>query len=443
MKKSSIFAIFLCSFILVIYFFYLSFAKQISYYSAHVACGNYYISERPLSLIIAQEGKIKPFDNTWMDNLFYNMMEYSANSEDSTLTVAFGSVETKMKFYPSYGCSTDLNKEIEGIPNTNNDHHEVYVDSAVQKLIEDEYISDSGTRALVVMQKDKIIGQKFDNYSSINTPLLSWSMTKSLTSLLFGRLLKENLISLDEFVFPDSLDPKKKLLTYKHLLNHVDGLDYKEAYFPFTDFFEMFVSEDIGDHLVNLKYKYSPGDYWAYSSAATNLLTYKLTEIGNDLGFDIQKMFQHFLFNDLDIYDAVIAKDPSGNMIASSLGFLSPSSWLKIGQLMNNEGIYKKKQLIDKEFIEFMITPAILSNETYIANFGGQWWLNTNDKYISPELYQIKQKIFSANGFQGQRLMVIPDLNILIVRMGLTDARTEWNNEGVFVKKIIENVNLD
>ena len=50
------------------------------------------------------------------------------------------------------------------------------------------------------------------------------------------------------------------------------------------------------------------------------------------------------------------------------------------------------KKITYKEFIEFMITPAILSNETYIANFGGQWWLNTNDKYISPELYQIKQK---------------------------------------------------
>ena len=72
-----------------------------------------------------------------------------------------------------------------------------------------------------------------------------------------------------------------------------------------------------------------------------------------------------------------------------------------------------------------------------IANYGGQWWLNTNDQEISPELYKVNYSIYSANGFQGQRLLVIPDLDLLIVRMGLTDGRTEWNNEGAFIKDLI------
>ena len=199
----------------------------------------------------------------------------------------------------------------------------------------------------------------------------------------------------------------------------------------------MFISKNIGNYLTNVPFKYKPGEYWSYSSAATNLLTYKLSEIGNQLGYNIQEMFQYFLFDELEIFDAVIGKDPSGNMIASSLGFISPRAWLQIGKLMINNGSFRGKQLLNDEFVDFMLTPVILSDGTTIFNYGGQWWLNTNDQEISPELYEVNYSIYSANGFQGQRLLVIPDLDLLIVRMSLTDGRTEWNNEGAFIKDLI------
>ena len=422
---------------LLIYVMYLSVGQQISYYSAHVACGNHFLSNRPISSILKEEARTKPFNIDWIDNLFYSLLRYSVNLDNQTISVDFGSVTTTMKYYPLFGCSTDLNKTFLVTQNKLSQQQPKTINEVVQSMIENEYSLDNGHRALVVMHKENIVGEKYDQYSSPNTPLLSWSMTKSISSLLFGRLEYEGLISLDDRVFPDSTDPYRKLITYRNLLNHTDGLDYVEAYYPFTDFFKMFISKNIGNYLTNVPFKHKPGEYWSYSSAATNLLTYKLSEIGNQLGYNIQEMFQYFLFDELEIFDAVIGKDPSGNMIASSLGFISPTAWLQIGKLMINNGSFRGKQLLNDEFVDFMLTPVILSDGTTISNYGGQWWLNTNDQEISPELYEVNYSIYSANGFQGQRLLVIPDLELLIVRMGLTDGRTEWNNEGAFIKDLI------
>lgn len=424
--------------IVLFYAGYLSLGKQLSYYSAHVACGNYYLSQRPLSSILDKEAKTKPFNIDWLDNLFLKLIDYSVEDEKKILSSSFGSVKTTMKYYLYYGCSQDLNKEFAPRERLKTENFPELININIQRLIEDEFIEDHGHRAIVIAHQDVVVGKLFDEYSTMHTPLLSWSMTKSLTSLLFGRLVNENLIELDTKVFPDSSEPMRKSLTFRHLLNHVDGLNYQEAYYPFTDFFKMFVSSNIGNHLSSLDFKYTPGEHWAYSSAATNLLTYKLSEIGNKFGFNIQEMFQYFLFDELKIRDAVISKDPNGNMIASSLGFLSPTAWLNIGKLIKNKGVFNGKQLIDNEFIEFLITPASLNNGQKISNYGGQWWLNTNDPLISPALHSVPFKIISANGFQGQRLLIIPELDLMIVRLGLTNGRDEWINEGKFISDLIK-----
>lgn len=424
--------------IIILYIFHILLGRQISYFSAHVACGNYFLSERPISMIKEQEGNTKPFNIDWVDNIYYKLLNFTINDDDKTISVAFALFKTTMKFYPNYGCSIDLNKKFLQNSSKPSKQHSVNINNKVQSLIAKEFVEDEGNRAIAIMHGDNIVGEYFDEFTSSNTPLLSWSMTKSITSLLFGRLITEGLIEIDDKVFPYSSSSYKRSLTYRHLLNHVDGLDYQEAYYPFTDFFNMLMSKNIGNHLSQLDFKYAPGEHWAYSSAATNLLTYKISEIGNKLGYSIHEMFQYFLFDELEIYDAVIAKDSSGNMIASSFGFISPTAWLSIGKLMKNEGAYEGKQIINKEFIEFMITPVTLNNGKSISNYGGQWWLNTNNPEVSPELYDVSNSIFSANGFQGQRLLIIPDLDLIILRMGLTDGRTEWNNEGSFVKEIIK-----
>ena len=80
----------------------------------------------------------------------------------------------------------------------------------------------------------------------------------------------------------------------------------------------------------------------------------------------------------------------------------------------------------------------VVDPQQIIENYGGQWWLNTNNKEISPAFYDLEQKMFSANGFQGQRLFVIPELELIVVRLGLSGGRKEWDNERSFLKSLID-----
>ena len=87
---------------------------------------------------------------------------------------------------------------------------------------------------------------------------------------------------------------------------------------------------------------------------------------------------------------------------------------------------------------DFITQPTRLNNDKIIENYGGQWWLNTNNKEISPAFYDLEQRMFSANGFQGQRLFVIPELELIVVRLGLSGGRKEWDNERSFLKSLID-----
>ena len=96
------------------------------------------------------------------------------------------------------------------------------------------------------------------------------------------------------------------------------------------------------------------------------------------------------------------------------------------------------ESFISKKMFDFMIQPTRLNNDKIVENYGGQWWLNTDNKEISPAFYDLEQKMFSANGFQGQRLFVIPELELIVVRLGLSGGRKEWDNERSFLKSLID-----
>lgn len=150
---------------LLIYVMYLSVGQQISYYSAHVACGNHFLSNRPISSILKEEARTKPFNIDWIDNLFYSLLRYSVNLDNQTISVDFGSVTTTMKYYPLFGCSTDLNKNFLVTQNKLSQQQPKTINEVVQSMIENEYSLDNGHRALVVMHKENIVGEKYDQYS--------------------------------------------------------------------------------------------------------------------------------------------------------------------------------------------------------------------------------------------------------------------------------------
>ncbi|MBL4569491.1 MAG: serine hydrolase, partial [Flavobacteriaceae bacterium] len=112
--------------------------------------------------------------------------------------------------------------------------------------------------------------------------------------------------------------------------------------------------------------------------------------------------------------------------VGSSYAWATPRDWGKFGLLYLNNGNWNGEQLFDKSWVDYITTPTATSDGEYGAHF----WLNAGGIY--PDL---PKNMYSANGYQGQRVFIFPDKDLVVVRMGL--AAMDYNG---FLKSVIETI---
>ena len=93
---------------------YVKAAQHISFYNAHVGCGAYYISKRPLAVIKTQEGHSDPLGIAWLDYILYQLSDFEIQP-DQRFVSTFGGISTTVKYYPGFGCSQNLNLSLRTI----------------------------------------------------------------------------------------------------------------------------------------------------------------------------------------------------------------------------------------------------------------------------------------------------------------------------------------
>ena len=84
-------------------------SNQVAFFSSQVACGSYFISKRPLESIRKQEGRTDPFGIPILDNLIFNLIDYSIDKDEQSVEVKFGPSSSKIYFKESYGCTPNNN----------------------------------------------------------------------------------------------------------------------------------------------------------------------------------------------------------------------------------------------------------------------------------------------------------------------------------------------
>ena len=109
----------------------------------------------------------------------------------------------------------------------------------------------------------------------------------------------------------------------------------------------------------------------------------------------------------------LIETDMSGNFIGSSYGWATARDWAKFGTLYLNKGNWNGEQLFDESWIKYISTPTQNSNGDYGAHF----WLNAGGYYKDAP-----KDLYSCNGYQGQRVFIIPSLELVIVRLGTSEV---------------------
>jgi CubicO group peptidase (beta-lactamase class C family) len=108
----------------------------------------------------------------------------------------------------------------------------------------------------------------------------------------------------------------------------------------------------------------------------------------------------------------IVETDMAGNYVGSSYGWATTRDWSKLGLLYLHKGNWNGEELFDPSWAKYVSTPTNTSEGRY----GAQFWLNSSGHFPDAP-----RDLYYCSGFQGQMVAIIPSMDLVIVRMGLTE----------------------
>lgn len=272
---------------------------------------------------------------------------------------------------------------------------------------------DKRTRAVLVLYKDKIIAEQYGPGFNKNSKILGWSMTKSITATYFGILQKQGKMNIMKRApIEEWANDERATITINDLLHMNSGLEWTENYSKLSDATKMlFLSEDMTKTQIDKPLVGKPNSTWNYSSGTSNLLSGILRK-----QFKTHQEYLDFwysaLIDKIGMNSMVVETDMSGNYVGSSYGWATVRDWSKFGLLYLHKGNWNGEQLFNESWTKYVATPTNGSKGDYGAHF----WLNAGGHYPDAP-----RDMYSANGYQGQKVFIIPSQDLVIVRMGLKE----------------------
>tara|TARA_R110001632_G_scaffold102272_4_gene210414 strand:- start:50982 stop:52307 length:1326 start_codon:yes stop_codon:yes gene_type:complete len=306
------------------------------------------------------------------------------------------------------------------ISNVNYDKLNAIVSSIFKK--EDE------TRAVLVIYKDQIIAEKYGTGFSSDSRILGWSMTKSILSTVYGIMQYQGKLNVqDKAPVSEWQNDERKEITLHNLLQMNSGLEWDENYDKISDVTKMlFLEKDMTVMQRKKPLEGKPNESWNYSSGTTNLLSGILRkELGSQQEY--LDYWYRELIDKIGMNSMIIETDMAGHYVGSSYAWATARDWGKFGLLYAHKGNWNGTQIFAPEWVDYVAKPTPTSNGTY----GAQFWLNAQGK-----MKDVPKNMFYADGYQGQRVYILPDQELVIVRFGLKGNY----DENVFLKDIINSI---
>jgi CubicO group peptidase (beta-lactamase class C family) len=300
-------------------------------------------------------------------------------------------------------------------------------------LVFEDTVSYKGTFAVTVVYKDQIVAERFRSDLSSKNRFLSWSMAKSFTNAMAGAMVKEGMVDINTPVnLPEWAGDDRKNITLSNLLTMTSGLDFLEQYstVKLTGTTTMLLKKgDMGDYAADYKLLAKPDSIWYYSSGSSNIVQdYLRTVIGNDDEYLAYP--QKALFSKTGMRSVVWEPDASGTFVGSSYLYATMRDYARFGLLYLHNGNWLGEQIFPENWVAYTTTPAKGSGGEYGAFF----WLNKSGEFPGQP-----DNLFYADGYEGQRIFIIPSKEMVIVRTGCSPRGTiDWQT---FLSGITETVN--
>lgn len=291
--------------------------------------------------------------------------------------------------------------------------------NGISKTFED-YLEENNTVAFLVIQNDSILYERYWGKYHEASIVPSFSMAKSVTSILIGCAIDDKLIqSINEPVtnyIPELKKQGFEKVTIEHLLQMTSGLDYNEGYTnPFGDVATFYYGTNLRKAIAKMKLKSEPGERFEYLSGNTQLLGLVLERALKDKS--ISDYLEERLWKPLEMeFDASWSLDRKKNGLEKTFCCLNARAkdFAKIGRLYLNKGNWNGVQIVSEEWVTQSIKTDVSNGS--VGYYQYQWWLPT------------KTGDFMAQGILGQYIYVNPEKNLVIVRLGRNTGKASWWN---------------
>jgi len=285
------------------------------------------------------------------------------------------------------------------------------------------------TKAVVIVHEGRVVAERYAAGYGVDTPILGWSTTKSVTNALVGVLVREGKISITGpapvAAWSDPKDPHHAI-SIDSMLRMTSGLEFGQsltqnwatAFDPTAQM--VFATPNMAAVAERAPMTSVPGATWRYSNGNTMILSRIVRDhVGGDAA-SVLSFARRELFDPLGMTDSTLEFDAVGSPLGATHMWASARDWARFGLLYVDDGVAGGKRILPAGWADYsaQLTPG---SESF--GYGAGFWTNRGDHAAVRPPYRrpdMPADSFMAYGSLGQYIVIVPSARLVIVRMGIS-----------------------
>ena len=418
-------------------------------YAAKIVCSNVFLAHRDPQAVLADDVQAP-------GHPLLRYVTVSQPASDVFEARLFGFIAPEVAVYrDGLGCAVAPGGDIEAVRAVRfatpvavpaesefewplGDSVEFEQDAAIQAAIADPLLAGPGMRAIVVVRNGRIVAETYGPGFAASTPLMGWSMTKTVTAALVAARVRDGKLSFaQDHLFGDWTDDRARIKV-SDLLAMQSGLDLEESYGDVNDVTRMlFLEPDQARFVAAKPLEAPPATKFEYTTGSALLLS----RLWMNTFADPQEALAYprkALFGPLAMRSAVMETDASGTFSGGSLMYATARDWARFGLLLANGGSWNGVRILPEEFARMVSTATPLSGGHYTEGLAWKTGPGEDDGEPAEDL---PADAIWAQGHDGQSMAIIPSQGLVVVRMGLTPSRLKYRPQALALK-IVEAAKL-
>ena len=276
-------------------------------------------------------------------------------------------------------------------------------DPVIAKLLDDAALTGTGMRAVVVVKNGRVVAERYGAGFSAKTPLLGWSMTKTVNAAIIGTLVKDGKMAVDnKGLFAPWKADGRAAISLADMMAMSSGLEFNEDYGDVADVTRMlYLEPDMAGFAEAKPLAGEVGKVFSYSSGTAVMLSRLWQDAIGDKGKALMWP-RTALFEPLGMHSAVLETDEEGTFVGSSYLYATAHDWARFGQFLLQGGVWNGNQVLPAGFVDWMREPAPAS-KVYAK---GQLWIEAPGDEENPGAgvaAGLPKDTFGWKGMTGRR----------------------------------------